>query len=234
MREALAFGEPIELFATAVAADRHPDLIAQAEAQGVRVDLIGDRTAASLSDTVTPQGLVAVCPLRDVELSVAFGRSPRLAVAVLDASDPGNAGTILRTADAAGADAMVFAGTGVDPFNGKLVRSTAGSLFHLDIVDGPSLEQTVQAARAAGMQVLAAAGEGDIELDDLAASGGLVAPTLWLMGNEAHGLPAEAMAAADRSVRIAIHGKAESLNLSVAAALCLYASARAHRTSADH
>lgn len=229
MREALRHGDPSQLLLTAEAAERHPELVAAARERGVRVDLIDDRSAAALSDTASPQGLLAICAATAVPLGEALSPPARLVVAVLDANDPGNAGTILRTADAAGASAMVFAGQGVDPFNGKLVRATAGSLFHLSVVDGVSLDELLAAARARGMQVLAAAADGALELNQLAASGGLSRPTIWLMGNEAHGLPPEAIAGADASVRIPIYGRAESLNLSVAAALCLYASAGAQR-----
>lgn len=229
MREALHHGEPIELFVTVEAAARQPELLDAARERGVRVDVIDDRSAAALSDTASPQGLLAICVTRTAPLAEALAHPARLAVAVLDASDPGNAGTILRTADAAGASAMVFAGQGVDPFNGKLVRATAGSLFHLDVVDAVSLDDLLAAARRAGMQVLAADAAGAQEIDALAAAGALARPTVWLMGNEAHGLPPEAIAGADATVRIPIHGKAESLNLSVAAGLCLYASARAQR-----
>ena len=143
--------------------------------------------------------------------------------------DPGNAGTVLRTADAAGAGAVVFAGDAVDPYNGKCVRASAGSLFHVDLVRDRDPAAVVAALRAAGLRVLAATGYGDTDLDDLADAGGLAAPTAWLFGSEAHGLPDALLAAADARVRVPLHGRAESLNLAAAAAVCLYASARALR-----
>ena len=144
-----------------------------------------------------------------------------------DVRDPGNAGTVIRCADAAGADGVVLAGHSVDVYNPKTVRATVGSLFHLPIAIEPDPAAAVRAARAAGLQVLAADGAGEVDLDD--ADELLAAPTAWLFGNEAWGLPAELAALADHRVRIPIHGRAESLNLSTAAALCLYASARAQR-----
>jgi len=145
-----------------------------------------------------------------------------------DVRDPGNAGTVVRCADAAGADAVVFAGHSVDPYNPKTVRASVGSLFHLPIAVEPDPAAAVRAAQAAGLVVLAADGAGEIDLDE--ADDLLNRPTAWLFGNEAWGLPEELAALADHRVRIPIHGRAESLNLSTAAALCLYASARAQRT----
>lgn len=138
-------------------------------------------------------------------------------------AEPGNLGTIVRTADAAGADAVIQVG-GVDPYNGKAVRATAGSLFHLPIIDA-SAEQLLAGARRAGLTVLATSGAGGCGLDELIEAGVLAEPAAWLFGNEAHGLPESLLAQADHTVRVPIYGKAESLNLAAAVALCLYASA---------
>jgi len=212
----------LELFATAEAIERHPELTGGASE-------IGAKDAAGLSETITPQGLVAVCRTIDVPLATAMERRPRLVAALVDASDPGNAGTILRTADAAGATAVVLVG-GVDPYNGKAVRASAGSLFHLDVVIAAGADGLLELARAHGLSVLATTGVGARDLDALADDGTLAAPTVWLFGNEARGLPAGLVAAADASVRVPLHGRAESLNLAAAAAVCLYASARAQRS----
>jgi len=212
----------LELFATAEAIERHPELTGGASE-------IGAKDAAGLSETITPQGLVAVCRTIDVPLATAMERRPRLVAALVDASDPGNAGTILRTADAAGATAVVLVG-GVDPYNGKAVRASAGSLFHLDVVIAAGADGLLELARAHGLSVLATTGAGARDLDALADDGTLAAPTVWLFGNEARGLPAGLVAAADASVRVPLHGRAESLNLAAAAAVCLYASARAQRS----
>jgi TrmH family RNA methyltransferase len=166
----------------------------------------------------------------DVPLPEALARTPRLVAVLAEIRDPGNAGTVLRTADAAGAGAVVFAGDAVDPYNGKCVRASAGSLFHVDVVRSP--DAAIEALKASGLQILAATGYGDADLDDLADEGGLAAPTAWLFGSEAHGLPDELIEAADARVRVPLHGRAESLNLAAAAAVCLYASARAHRPKA--
>lgn len=225
VREALRAGVVRELFATTEALSRYRDLVREAP-----TSLVTDDGLAALAETVRPQGLVAVCDHVDVPLPDALARTPRLVAVLAEIRDPGNAGTVLRTADAAGAGAVVFAGDAVDPYNGKCVRASAGSLFHVDVVRSP--DAAIPALKASGLRILAATGYGDLDLDDLADEGGLAGPTAWLFGSEAHGLPDELIGAADARVRVPLHGRAESLNLAAAAAVCLYASARAHRRRA--
>ena len=213
----------VEVFATPAATEQYADLAARAP----RWSLVDDRALASLSDSVTPAGVVAVCRFLDRPLAQVLDRGPRLVAVCADVRDPGNAGTVVRCADAAGADAVVLAGHSVDAYNPKTVRASVGSLFHLPVAVEPDPATAVLAARDAGLTVLAADGAGEVDLDDADAL--LTRPTAWLFGNEAWGLPDELAALADHRVRIPIHGRAESLNLSTAAALCLYASARVHR-----
>jgi TrmH family RNA methyltransferase len=145
-----------------------------------------------------------------------------------EVQDPGNAGTVIRTADAAGADAVVLTAGSVDVWNGKCVRASAGSVFHLPIVTGLDLNESFPALRSLGCRVLATSGAARRTLDHVLATGELTEPTAWMFGNEAHGLPQDALAAADLQVRVPILGRAESLNLAGAATVCLYASAWAH------
>jgi TrmH family RNA methyltransferase len=208
----------LEVFATEAAAHAHRDLLAGSPAP---VRLVTEKAAAGLSETVTPQGLVAVCALRDVPAERLAEAPPRLAVALAGLNDPGNAGTVLRTADACGAGAVVFGAGSTDPYGGKVVRASAGSLFHVDVVRGAPLEPLLPALRQSGVTVLAADGGGETALDELSAE--LAGPVLWLFGNEARGLPPELAALADARVRIPMRGRAESLNLAAAAAICLYA-----------
>jgi TrmH family RNA methyltransferase len=229
VREALDRGVVVELFGTADALSRYAEMV---RAAGVRVSPVTEDALASLTETVAPQGLIAVCSTVDIPLSEALARSPRLVAVLAGIRDPGNAGTVLRTADAAGAGTVIFTGEAVDPYNGKCVRASAGSLFHVDVVRSGDPAVVVQELRAAGLRVLAADPYGATDLDDLADSGELADPTAWLFGSEAHGLPDELAGAADARVRVPLHGRAESLNLAAAAAVCLYASARALRTPA--
>ncbi len=228
--EALAAGDVVsQLFITATAQARYGELASRAAAQGAEVHPVSGEVMAELAQTVTPQGVLAVCRFVDVPLAAVTGAGTalRLVVILANARDPGNAGTVLRTADAAGADAVLFAGSSVDPYNSKCVRASAGSLFHLPVVTGTPVPGAVQALRTAGLQVLAADGGASTTLDDLDAAGTLGRGTGWLFGNEAWGLPAEVRALADSIVAVPIYGRAESLNLAAAAAVCLYASARA-------
>jgi TrmH family RNA methyltransferase len=188
-----------------------------------------DAAVASLSDTVSPQGVVAVCRTLDVPLPSLLEESPRLVAVCADVRDPGNAGTVIRCADASGAGGVVLTGESVDPYNAKAVRASAGSLFHVPVVLERDASATLAALQGAGLQVLAADGHGEVALDDAADDGTLGRPTAWLFGNEAHGLSEPIAALADARVRIPVHGRAESLNLATAAAVCLYASARAQR-----
>ncbi|GAA5153485.1 hypothetical protein GCM10023340_35610 [Nocardioides marinquilinus] len=207
----------VEVFATAAGADLVP---------GAGVTLVDDRALASLAEAVTPAGVVAVCRFVDVPLADAV-RGDLVAICA-DVRDPGNAGTVVRTADAAGAAGVVLAGQSVDLYNPKTLRASAGSALHLPVAVEPDPARAVEAARAAGLTVLAADGAGEADLHGLPVDL-LAAPTAWLFGNEAWGLPDDLAAVADHRVRIPIHGRAESLNLATAAALCLYESARAQR-----
>lgn len=224
MREALRLdGTVVEIFVTAEAADRHPELLPA----GVRRHDVDDRVLGVIADTVHPQGIVARCRFIDRTLEQVLAGPLRLVVICADVRDPGNAGTVIRCADAAGADAVIFTGHSVDPFNPKAVRASAGSVFHLPLVIGGESVDVTARLRAAGVTILAADGGGDVDLFDDAHL--LAAPSAWLMGNEAWGLPAEVAGLADHTVSIPIFGQAESLNLATAAAICLYASARAQR-----
>ena len=223
-----------ELFVTAEARARHADLVSAMADAGIPVHSVSGEVMAELAQTITPQGLLAVCGFVDVPLDQALsgpgGSSGRPALVAVLASvrDPGNAGTVLRAADAAGAQAVLFSDASVDPYNGKAVRASAGSLFHVPLVAGVRLEQAAGALRAAGLRILAADARGGRTLDDLSLAE-LAAPTAWVFGNEAWGMPEAVLALADESVAVPIYGRAESLNLATAAAVCLYASARAQR-----
>ncbi len=231
VREALdRAGTVHEVFVTRDAAERHADLVTAAEAAGTPVHLVSGEVMSALTQTVTPQGMVAVCALLDQPLPDVLATAPRLLAVLAHARDPGNAGTVIRAADAAGAGGVLLTGDSVDPYNGKCVRASAGSLFHLPVAVGGRVEDDLPALRGAGLRVLAADGHADLDLDAATDSGLLDGATAWVFGNEAWGLPDATRALCDEVVKVPIHGRAESLNLATAAAVCLYASARAHRS----
>ena len=213
-----------ELFVTADVLDRQDDFARAVVAADVPVTVVTDRVARSLSETVHPQGAVAVVDIPQLTLDAALSTGHRLVVVLDGVADPGNAGTVIRTAAAAGADAVVFCRDSVDPYGAKCVRATAGSILHVPIVTGVDLATTVAELHDRGLQLLATALDGD---DLFSLEEDLQRPTGWLFGGEAHGLSAAAAGAADRTVRIPMTDRVESLNLAAAAAICLYASARA-------
>lgn len=225
--EAVHTGLAVEVFATQDASARWADLVRRAEDGAAQVYLVTADALDSLAQTRTPQGIVAVCRWVQPQFSGVVATAPQLGVLLHEISDPGNAGTVIRVADAAGASFVALSEGSVDPTNGKCVRASTGSVFHLPVVDAGPTAAAVHLARDAGMRVLAADVDAQaVDLFEAEGAGLLGAVTLWLFGNEAHGLPADVLAMADAVIRIPILGRAESLNLATAAAVCLYASAR--------
>jgi TrmH family RNA methyltransferase len=209
--------------------ERHPDLRTGAAGVGREVVYATEAVLDAMADTVTPQGVVAVARQFPASVRDVFAERPRLVAICEEVRDPGNLGTIIRAADAAGADAVLLTGRTVDPYNPKVVRSTTGSLFHVPITVGGDLADVASRARAAGLRVIAADVKG-ADLLEARAQGLLAEPTAWLFGNEARGLTDEALALADTALRLPIFGRAESLNLATAASVCLYESAFAQRS----
>ena len=229
--EALAFRPElvIELYATPTALERYSDIAQTAVEAGVDVEFVTEHVLDAMADTVTPQGFVAVCRQFPTSVRDIFAGEPRLIAVLEEVRDPGNAGTIIRAADSAGADAVVLTGRTVDLYNPKVVRSTTGSLFHVPVAVGATLEDVVGRAHTAGLQVLAA----DIKGEDLLTArsdGQLARPTAWVFGNEARGLTDDLLELVDRVVTVPIYGRAESMNLATAASVCLYESAFAQRS----
>ena len=218
---ALRRGLVSEVFVTESALSRFGSMLTDTP-----VHLVTERAAKALSETVTPVGLVAVCSVPATSLSDVLADAPQLVAVAVEISEPGNAGTLIRVADGMGADAVVLAGHSVDPYNGKCLRASAGSIFAIPVVAEPDAAQAVAALCNAGLQLLATTVDGEISLDEADLSG----PTAWLFGPEAHGLPAELAEMATYRVHIPMPGGAESLNVASAASICLYQSARAHRS----
>ncbi|HET7279668.1 MAG TPA: RNA methyltransferase [Dermatophilaceae bacterium] len=228
VREAVRWapGQVVDLYATTDATERHMEILAAARRAGIAAQEVTDDVLAAMCDTQTPQGLAAVCRMVQPALESVLSARPRLLVVLTQVRDPGNAGTVIRGADAAGADAVLVSTSSVDVHSPKVVRSTAGSLFHLPVVTGLDLGVLIPALRSAGIRLLAADGSGGRVLGDVDLSG----PHAWVMGNEAWGLPQDLRDQCDEVVRVPIYGRAESLNLAMAATVCVYASAMAQRS----
>jgi TrmH family RNA methyltransferase len=217
---ALRRGLVSEVFVTEAAMARFGGMLAD-----VPVHQVTERAAKALSDTVTPVGLVAVCSVPETDLDDVLAASPRLVAVAVEISEPGNAGTLIRIANAMGADAVVLAGHSVDPYNGKCLRASAGGIFSIPVVAKADTAGAVAALMDSGLRVLATTVDGEVSLDDVELS----QPTAWLFGPESHGLPSELANMATHRVRIPMPGSAESVNVASAASICLYQSARAHR-----
>jgi TrmH family RNA methyltransferase len=219
------------VYATVASARRYAeDIIEPARSAGLYLHEVTDEVLDAMADADTPQGVLAVVTDRTASLDDVLAAAPRLLVLLSNVRDPGNLGTVIRAADAMGADAVLVSESSVDVTAPKVVRSTAGSLFHVPIVRGLPVEETLSRLREAGVRTLAADGHGTELLPDVDLTGA----HCWVMGNEAWGLPEPLRDACDVVVRVPIHGLAESLNLAMAATICLYASADAHRGSRPH
>lgn len=222
VREALRFpkrGAIQTIYLTDEAAERHAEIASSPLAQRVPASVI-----AAMSEASTPQGVVAIAHLPRATME-EVGESGLIVVAV-DVRDPGNLGTMIRTADAMGAGGFICANSCVDPFAPKVIRSAVGSHWHLPVIADIQVHDAINWARTRGLQVLAADGESTTSIDQV----DLSKPTAWLLGNEAWGLPESVAEAADESVGVPIYGQAESLNVAIASALLMYASAQAQRT----
>lgn len=215
--EALAAGVVEEVFVT----EDGRRLLTTPMADGVRCTLVAEHVLARLADATTPQGIVAVAHSRSIAIGEVVGRG--LLVVLHEVADPGNLGTVLRTADAAGAAGVVLTAGSVDPFSPKAVRAAAGSTYHLPVVVGIGFDDVVEGCRGAGQPVLGLAGDGGRSVFDLQRA---EPPLALVLGNEAHGLPAAATALLDGTVAIPIYGGAESLNVAAAAAIAIYAAAQ--------
>ena len=254
---ALSAGVAKEVFVADNAWDKFSTLRELAREQRIPVNVIDDKAASALSETVSHSGVFATCQLlsTSVESCINRGRSGRGLVAVgIDMSDPGNAGTFIRTADAVGADCVVFLGNSVDIHNGKTVRSAAGSVFRIPIGRERDIRNSLADLSSAGFQIVATTIDGETSLDDAADDAAqwrirraqrtevvwgtedmeaslnppmMVRSSAWLFGNEAHGLSSDVADFADVRVRIPIRGSAESFNVAGAAAITLYEASRA-------
>lgn len=230
--------------------ESHPEFDELLQQARVTARLVTGEVLLAMADTQSPQGILAVVSMDQPELSEVLQAKPKLIAVLCRVQDPGNAGTILRAADAAGADAVILTKGSVDIYNPKAVRSTVGSLFHLPVLNNIEFDHLIGAAKASKMQVLAADGYAAHNLDSLqdaavlraqglteslpaTQSPTLESPTLWLFGNEGQGLEEHEKNSADYRVAVPLYGVAESLNVGTAATVCLYGSARAQNATTN-
>lgn len=227
VRELLMRGQNLieRVFVTTQTLESHVELVSLAAQANIEFTLASEEVLAVLSDTVTPQGIVAVAKSQQLDVASVLADS-RLVTVLHEVRDPGNAGTVLRAADAAGADCVIFSGASIDPWHPKVVRSTTGSLFNVPVLRVTDFEDLIVDLRSANLTILAADVRGrDLDPRD-PILGGKVA---WIFGNEAHGLGENDRNLTDVSLKLPIFGSAESLNLASAASVCLYLTAFAQR-----
>src|SRR5438552_11361804 len=185
--------------------------------RGTAIGTISERDLGRISATEHSQGVVARVKIVRHQIGALFGPGDRLLLALDAVSDPGNVGTIIRTADWFGASGVLLGRGCVEPFNEKVVRATAGSIFHIPIVDEVELLEVLAQAKATGFRVVVAAAGGSVSLSDWRPA----KRNVLVVGSEAHGVSADIRDSADVTVAIPRYGRAESLNAGVAAAILL-------------
>lgn len=220
---ALAHGHVRELWLTEAAVADQAELVELAQKHRSLLIVMSEAVNAAVGRTQSPPGIIAVVDQVGISLQALLLSGPRRLMILHEVNDPGNAGTIVRTADAAGYDGVIFTAGSVDPMNEKCVRATAGSIFTMPVCVGGELTDISDALSQAKISVLATDPLAQLELGSAQVRQLLSAPFAWLLGNEARGLEQSAMAAAAATVAIPMPGNTESLNLAVAAGLCIYA-----------
>lgn len=199
----------------------------QARAAGAALYQLAPGLVERVASTVTPQSVLGIVDVLDVDLAVLRGAG--LAVACVSVRDPGNAGTVLRSAEAAGADGVVFCGDSVDVYNPKTVRASAGSLLHVPVVVSGDPWDVLERLGSFGMRRIGTVTHGGRDHSDADLTG----PVAIVLGNEAAGLPEGLGSVIDEWVSIPMAGRAESLNVGMAAAVLCFEAARQRRSDKD-
>ena len=229
LREALGAGVVVEEVFATPAADA--DVVATAVASGAVLRAVTPEVLARTVDTVTPHGMAAIARRIEVPLDealIAAARGP-LTLVLVDVADPGNAGTLLRAAEAAGAAAVLFCGSSVDPANAKCVRASAGALFHLPVALAEDAAAVLDRLARHGVRTVATVVEGGVAYD----AADLVGPVAVVLGSEAHGLAGEILASVDERVSIPMAGRSESLNVAMAGTLLCFEALRQRRSASS-
>ncbi|MDQ2649436.1 MAG: RNA methyltransferase [Actinomycetota bacterium] len=217
-----------EVFAAPGADD---GLVERARAAGATVHRLEADVLKRAVDTVTPQDVAAIAARAVVPLAEAVAAAARgpFTLVLVDVSDPGNAGTLLRAAEASGASAVLFCGTSVDPCNPKCVRASAGALFHLPVADGGDAGTVLEELAAEGVRTVATVVRGGVPYDEADLRG----PVAVILGSEAHGLPASLVDKVDVQCTIPMEGRSESLNVAMAGSVLAFEALRQRRSGAS-
>ena len=185
----------------------------------VEIFEVTDQVMKEMADSESPQGILALCSSKSLKLPDLWRLQPKKIAYFWQIQDPGNAGTVIRTADACGFDAIIFSDNSVDIFNPKTIRATVGSLWHIPVITDVGISEFIRESRTHNFKSFALTGEGNSTFNSK-----LISQTgeksLWIFGNEARGLPE--LPDAVESVRIPMKGHAESLNVASAAAIVMH------------
>jgi RNA methyltransferase, TrmH family len=222
LAEALAAG--VELVEVIAEPDASVDLLSRAEAAGATVYVVLPGSLAKVVDAVQPQGIAAIARIPP-QPTLPSSRPTGLAVVAVGLNDPGNAGSLLRSADAAGAEMMIFCDDSVDPYNPKCVRASAGSLFRVPVVRAAEGTATLQGLKDAGIRTLGLAARHGAVYDTI----DYAVPSAVVLGSEAHGLPATVESLVDELVTIPMSGPTESLNVGMAGTIVCFEALRQRR-----
>lgn len=223
LRDALEAGVPLD---EVVAEPRCPEeLLARAAAAGAVVRAVADGVLARVTDTATPQPVAAIGRFVEVSPAAATAVAGPLALVLVGVGDPGNAGTLLRSAEAAGAGAVLFCEGSADPYAPKCVRASAGSIFRVAVTRSAGARDALEWIASAGLGTVATVARGAQPYDEVDLAG----PVALVLGNEAHGLPEQVGAQVVRSVTIPMVGRTESLNVGMAGTILCFESLRQRR-----
>lgn len=219
--EAVAFKAAQQIFYTATEDERTLKLLEQAASMQLKLTCVSEAVMKKIADTETPQGIIAVCRMQEQSLEQLLA-SGKLLLILDRVGDPGNIGTMLRTADAAGVGGIILLKGTADIYAPKTVRSSMGSLFHVPVLSGVAEQEFIDNAKKAGYQLLVTALDGADNLYQADLKGRLA----FVMGNEAGGVSASLLQQADKRVFIPMRGKAESLNVAMAAGIVMFETMR--------
>lgn len=221
VEEAVAFKAAQQIFYTATEDERTLKLLEQAASMQLKLTCVSEAVMKKIADTETPQGIIAVCRMQEQPLEQLLA-SGKLLLVLDRVGDPGNIGTMLRTADAAGVGGIILLKGTADIYAPKTVRSSMGSLFHVPVLSGVAEQEFIDNAKKAGYQLLVTALDGADNLYQADLKGRLA----FVMGNEAGGVSASLLQQADKRVFIPMRGKAESLNVAMAAGIVMFEAMR--------
>lgn len=208
------------IFVTEVGLKKLYSYIDQQAFEGLKIIEVSDQVMNAMADSQTPQGILALCSTKSLKLDELWKLEPKKIAFFWQIQDPGNAGTVIRTADACGFDAVIFSEESVDIFNPKTVRASVGSLWHIPVISNVRIDEFIDIclSRNANLYALSVNGSQTFDYEFVAKS--IKDPSIWIFGNEARGLPE--LPQQVKTVSIPMKGFAESLNVASAAAIVLH------------